>query len=170
VTNPDVRLTLRDRFNAVADSLTNALGSLPALAASVVLVIIWALTGPFFHFSDTWQLFINTTTTVITFWMVFVIQNSANRASKATQLKLDELIRAVSDARNEFINLDHAPEEVLVEHEQEFSELADPDADGQDEESTTRRRTKVTRKVATRPAAASRRGSRGRSAPKHGGR
>src|SRR5919107_3361774 len=116
--------TLRDRFNAVADWLTTALGSLPALVASVLLVVVWGLTGPLFNFSDTWQLFINTTTTVVTFWMVFVIQNSANRASKATQLKLDEIIRALDDARNEFISLDTAPEQVLVEHEKEFVDIA----------------------------------------------
>jgi low affinity Fe/Cu permease len=116
--------SLGDRFNRLADSLTVALGSLPALVGSVVLVVIWALTGPIFNFSDTWQLFINTTTTVVTFWMVFVIQNSANRASKATQLKLDEIIRALDDARNEFISLDTAPEQVLVEHEKEFVDIA----------------------------------------------
>src|SRR5690349_5717744 len=116
--------TLGERFNAIADSVTIALGSFPALAGSVLLVVIWALTGPLFRFSDTWQLFINTTTTVVTFWMVFVIQNSANRSSKATQLKLDELIRAFADARNEFIGLDQAPEQVLVEHEQELLELS----------------------------------------------
>ena len=98
---------------------------MPALFASVLLVVVWALTGPIFHFSDTWQLFINTTTTVVTFWMVFVIQNSANRSSKATQLKLDELIRAVQDARNEFIELDREPEGVLVEREKELMEIAE---------------------------------------------
>ena len=116
---------LRERFNRAADRVTNALGSLPALGASVLLVVVWALTGPIFHFSDTWQLFINTTTTVVTFWMVFVIQNSANRASKATQLKLDELIRAVQDARNEFIELDREPEAVLAEREKELMEIAE---------------------------------------------
>jgi low affinity Fe/Cu permease len=116
---------LRDRFNRAADRVTNALGSLPALLASVLLVVLWVLTGPIFHFSDTWQLFINTTTTVVTFWMVFVIQNSSNRASKATQLKLDELIRAVHDARNEFIELDREPENVLVEREKELMEIAE---------------------------------------------
>jgi low affinity Fe/Cu permease len=116
---------LHDRFNRAADQVTNALGSLPALVASVMLVVLWALTGPIFHFSDTWQLFINTTTTVVTFWMVFVIQNSANRSSKATQLKLDELIRAVQDARNEFIELDHEPEGVLAEREKELMEIAE---------------------------------------------
>jgi low affinity Fe/Cu permease len=116
---------VRDRFNRAADRVTSALGSLPALVASVLLVVLWALTGPIFHFSDTWQLFINTTTTVVTFWMVFVIQNSANRASKATQLKLDELIRAVQEARNEFIELDREPEDILVEREKELMEIAE---------------------------------------------
>jgi low affinity Fe/Cu permease len=119
VTRPPVR----DRFNRIADSLTAALGSFTALAASVVLVVVWALTGPIFNFSDTWQLFINTTTTVVTFWMVFVIQNSANRSAKATQLKLDEIIRALESARNDFIALDKATESVLDKHEQEFDEL-----------------------------------------------
>jgi low affinity Fe/Cu permease len=114
---------VRDRFNRIADTLTAALGSFAALAASVVLVVAWALTGPIFNFSDTWQLFINTTTTVVTFWMVFVIQNSANRSAKATQLKLDEIIRSLESARNTFIALDKATESVLDKHEQEFDEL-----------------------------------------------
>jgi low affinity Fe/Cu permease len=116
-----------DRFNAIADRITTALGSLQALAGSVILVVVWALTGPIFNFSDTWQLFINTTTTVVTFWMVFVIQNSANRQSKATQLKLDEIIRAIGDARNDFIALDQAPEEELAEREKELMQLANQD-------------------------------------------
>jgi len=120
--------TTGERFNALADRATAALGSLPALAASVLLVVGWALTGPIFNFSDTWQLFINTTTTVVTFWMVFVIQNSANRSAKATQLKLDELIRSVEGARNHFITLDKATESVLEEHEQEFEKLVDADS------------------------------------------
>jgi low affinity Fe/Cu permease len=119
--------SVRERFNRVADRLTSALGSLPALAASVLLVVGWAVTGPIFGFSDTWQLFINTTTTVITFWMVFVIQNSANRSSKATQLKLDEIIRAQADARNEFITLDRAPDAIIAEREREMLEVAQGD-------------------------------------------
>ncbi len=123
--------SLRERFNHAADWLTSALGSLPALMGSVLVVAVWALTGPLFNLSDTWQLFINTTTTVITFWMVFVIQNSANRQSKATQLKLDELIRALDAARNEFITLDHATEEVLAQHEKDFVDLTDKEAAGE---------------------------------------
>lgn len=87
--------TVRDRFNRYADGLTQALGSLWALIASVLVVVIWALTGPVFQFSDTWQLVINTGTTVVTFWMVFVIQNSQNRDAKAIHLKLDEVIRSI---------------------------------------------------------------------------
>jgi len=116
--------SFHDRFNRAADWITTALGSMTALVGSVLLVVVWALTGPVFHFSDTWQLFINTTTTVITFWMVFVIQNSANRSAKATQLKLDEVIRALQNARNEFIALDKANDATLQEREQEFDELA----------------------------------------------
>jgi low affinity Fe/Cu permease len=115
---------LRDRFNHVADQVTTALGSFAALAGSVLLVVVWALTGPIFNFSDTWQLFINTVTTVITFWMVFVIQNSANRSAKATQLKLDEIIRALESARNDFLGLDKAPESTMAAREAEFDELA----------------------------------------------
>src|SRR2546422_8490512 len=123
MSTPDERASFRDRFNAAADSITTALGSLPALVGSVLLVVIWALTGPIFHFSDTWQLFINTTTTVITFWMVFVIQNSANRDAKAIHLKLDEIIRATKGARNELITLERDPEAVVAKTAEELAEV-----------------------------------------------
>ena len=140
--------TLRERFNRVADALTVGLGSLPALVGSVLVVVVWAMTGPIFGFSDTWQLFINTFTTVVTFWMVFVIQNSANRSSKATQLKLDELIRAVDKARNEFIALDQAPERVLVQHEQELVDLANGGAKKRVVKRTTRQIDRVPKRRA----------------------
>jgi low affinity Fe/Cu permease len=122
------RENLNDRFNAIADRLTSALGSFWALLASVLVVIIWALTGPIFNFSDTWQLFINTSTTVITFWMVFVIQNSQNRDAKAVHLKIDELIRSIEGARNDFITLERAPEEVVAERAAELDEVAKQEA------------------------------------------
>ena len=84
----------------------------------------WLVTGPLFGFSDTWQLFINTATTVITFWMVFVIQNSSNRQAKAVSLKLDEVIRSIKAARDEFVDLDRATDEELAEHERAFQDLA----------------------------------------------
>jgi len=126
---PPESASIHDRFNKLADALTRTLGSLPALMASILLVVVWALTGPLFNFSNTWQLFINTTTTVVTFWMVFVIQNSANRSSKATQLKLDEIIRSLADARNVFINLDTATEDVLTQREEEVVQFVKDDAD-----------------------------------------
>jgi low affinity Fe/Cu permease len=115
---------MSDRFNRYAARLTDALGSFWALTWSVLLVVIWALTGPIFNFSDTWQLFINTSTTVITFWMVFVIQNSANRETKAIHLKLDEIIRATSGARNELITLESEPEEVVARTAEELARVA----------------------------------------------
>jgi low affinity Fe/Cu permease len=118
------RAGFHERANRLADKVTTWLGSVWALLIAVLLVVGWVVTGPLFGFSDTWQLFINTTTTVITFWMVFVIQNSQNRQGKALQLKLDELIRAVAEARNEFVDLDHATERELAEHEAEFEHLA----------------------------------------------
>ena len=87
---------------------------------AVVLVVIWAATGPIFKFSDTWQLVINTGTSIATFLMVFLIQNTQNRDTIALQVKLDELIRAVSEARNEIIEIDDLDEKQLEEKRQEL--------------------------------------------------
>jgi low affinity Fe/Cu permease len=92
------------------------------LAASVILA--WALTGPIFHFSDTWQLVINTGTTIVTFLMVFLIQNTQNRESQALHVKLDELIRAVSGARNCLIDLDELTDEELSRIQGHYAKLA----------------------------------------------
>jgi low affinity Fe/Cu permease len=116
--------TMRNAFNRAADRTNAALGSVSALILAVLVVVVWALTGPLFRFSDTWQLAINTATTVITFWMVFVIQNSQNRASKAVQLKLDEVIRALTGAENRFIRLEAAPEIEMAEREAEMTVIA----------------------------------------------
>jgi low affinity Fe/Cu permease len=85
------------------------LGSAWAFAGAVLVICIWLLTGPTFHFSDTWQLIINTATTVITFLMVFLIQNTQNRDAKAMHLKLDEIIRALKGARNQLVDLEDLP-------------------------------------------------------------
>jgi low affinity Fe/Cu permease len=115
---------MRNAFNRAADRANAVLGSATALILSVFVVVVWELTGPLFRFSDTWQLAINTGTTVVTFWMVFVIQNSQNRASKAVQLKLDEVIRALDGAENKFIRLEAATEAVLAEREAEMDVIA----------------------------------------------
>ena len=113
-----------DRFRAVADRITRAVGSPVALIAAIILILLWAVTGPVFGFSDSWQLVINTTTTIITFLMVFVIQTSQNRDGRAIQVKLDELIRASADARNEVMTTEKGPEEALNALEEEFESTA----------------------------------------------
>jgi low affinity Fe/Cu permease len=91
---------------------------------AIAIIIIWASTGHFFSYSDTWQLLINTGTTIVTFLMVFIIQNTQNRDSKAVYLKLDELIRAVGSARNQLVNIDRLSDEELKKLEVEFKRLS----------------------------------------------
>jgi low affinity Fe/Cu permease len=85
------------------------LGSAWAFAAAILIIVVWAVTGPAFHYSDTWLLIINTVTTIVTFLMVFLIQNTQNRDAKAAHLKLDEIIRALKGARNELVDLENFP-------------------------------------------------------------
>src|SRR5690606_15525687 len=91
-------------------AISRIVGSPPAFAAAVTFIVIWAITGPVFGFSDTWQLIVNTGTTIVTFLMVFLIQNSQNRDAAAMQAKLDELIRSLDGARNRFIGVEHLTE------------------------------------------------------------
>src|SRR5881227_1784092 len=100
-----------------------AVGTHWAFVIALGVVLAWALTGPVFHFSDSWQLVINTGTTIVTFLMVFLIQSTQNRDGKAVQLKLDELIRAQADARNVFADLEDATEEELRKFAAEFKAL-----------------------------------------------
>ena len=111
------------RFRGFACAVAAAAGSHRVFLAALGVVIAWALTGPLFHWSDTWQLVINTGTTVITFLMVFLIQATQNRDGKAIQLKLDELIRAQKQARNVFADLEDASEEELRAFAAEFKAL-----------------------------------------------
>jgi low affinity Fe/Cu permease len=87
------------------------------------MIILWALLGPWFHFSDTWQLVINTTTTIITFLMVFLIQNTQNRDAKALHLKLDELLRSTAKARNSLVNLEDLTDDELATLKAEFEKV-----------------------------------------------
>jgi len=91
----DVFCVVSDAFRLFAKRSSSMLGSAWAFAAAILIILIWGLTGPMFHYSDTWQLIINTGTTIVTFLMVFLIQNTQNRDAKAVHLKLDELIRAL---------------------------------------------------------------------------
>ena len=98
---------MRGFFNRWAAATSVAAGQPLTFAVAVTVIVVWAVSGPAFHYSDTWQLVINTGTTIITFLMVFLIQNSQNRDGAAMQAKLDELLRAVDKAREQFIGIEH---------------------------------------------------------------
>ncbi|HEX7856448.1 MAG TPA: low affinity iron permease family protein [Sphingobium sp.] len=101
-------------FSNVAAKIAAWAGQPAAFILAAAVVIIWGVSGPVFRFSDTWQLVINTGTTIITFLMVFLIQNAQNRDASAMQVKLDELLRAVQEARNEFIGIEHLTDAELI--------------------------------------------------------
>ena len=115
--------SVADLFRRLACTSAEALGSSWAFVAAVLVVVVWAASGPFFAFSDTWQLVINTGTTVVTFLMVFLIQNAQNRDAKALHLKLDELIHAIKEARNELIDVEDMTDEELTRLQEEFTRL-----------------------------------------------
>ncbi|MGD9805405.1 MAG: low affinity iron permease family protein [Hyphomicrobiaceae bacterium] len=110
-------------FHRFSEVVAKAVGSSWAFIIAVVVVLAWAVTGPMFHYSDTWQLLINTGTTVVTFLMVFVIQNSQNRDSCVVALKLDELLRSVEGARTELVGLDHMSDEELEQMQEQFRQM-----------------------------------------------
>ncbi|HEY1537701.1 MAG TPA: low affinity iron permease family protein [Polyangiaceae bacterium] len=116
-------IQMKKRFNRLAEATAHALGTAWAFVIAVSTVLIWAASGPVFHFNDTWQLTINTGTTIVTFLMVFLIQNTQNRDARATQLKLDELLRAVERARNSMVNLQDLTDQELDALEQDFRRL-----------------------------------------------
>jgi low affinity Fe/Cu permease len=118
-------MLLRDRFHRFAVRASEVLGTPWSFLLAVMTVVVWMVTGPLFHYSDTWQLAINTGTTVVTFLMVFLIQNTQNRDARALHLKLDELIRATRRARNELIELEALSDSDLERLHQELREARD---------------------------------------------
>jgi low affinity Fe/Cu permease len=114
---------MSEGFRRFANNASHALGTPGAFVVAVTVVAGWAITGPLFHFSDSWQLIINTGTTVVTFLMVFLIQATQNRDAQALHLKLDELIRSHRPARNIFADLEDASEEELQAFQEEFQKL-----------------------------------------------
>lgn len=114
---------VQDAFRVFARSTSEVLGSAWSFVVAIAVIAIWGLTGPAFAFSDTWQLIINTGTTIITFLMVFLIQNTQNRDAKAVHLKLDELIRAVGGARNQLVDLERLSDDELKKLEKEFRRI-----------------------------------------------
>ena len=114
---------MRDRFHKFALKISSACGSPYAFSFALIAIVIWIFSGPFFGYSDTWQLIINTGTTIITFLMVFLIQNTQNRDARAIHLKLDELIRANDHARNQLIELEELSDEDLDNVHKELCEI-----------------------------------------------
>lgn len=119
----DFFCAVSDAFRLFAHRSAVMLGSAWAFAAAAFVILVWLVTGPTFHFSDTWQLIINTATTIITFLMVFLIQNTQNRDAKAMHLKLDELIRALKGARDQLVDLEDLSDEELKKLEEQFQRM-----------------------------------------------
>jgi low affinity Fe/Cu permease len=123
-------------FTLIATRIANAAGQPVTFAAALFIILLWSGTGPLFGYSDTWQLVVNTATTIVTFLMVFLIQNSQNRDAAAMQAKLDEIIRALHDARAQFIGIEHLTDRQIGEMrdalEKEVGEAEDKHATADD--------------------------------------
>jgi len=114
---------MNQAFRRFSVAAANALGSSWMFIANVLLILVWLVAGPFFNYSDTWQLIVNTATTVFTYLAVFLIQNTQNRDATAIHLKLDELIKGVTGARTHLVNLEKLSDEELAELQEEFDRL-----------------------------------------------
>jgi low affinity Fe/Cu permease len=114
---------MNELFRKFSITAANALGSSWMFIANVFLILVWLFAGPFFHYSDTWQLIVNTATTVFTYLAVFLIQNTQNRDAKAIHLKLDELIKGVGGARTHLVNLQELSDAELTSLQEEFTRL-----------------------------------------------
>ncbi len=114
---------MKDMFRRLAERTAHAVGSAWTFALALLTIIVWGVTGPYFAYSDTWQLFINTGTTIVTFLMVFLIQNTQNREARIVGLKLDELLRGVEGARTALVQLDGMTDDELEAVHREFTRL-----------------------------------------------
>ena len=114
---------MNDFFRRFARGAATIMGTPWAFLVAVTVIVVWAFTGPLFDYSDSWQLLVNTGTTIVTFLMVFLIQNTQNRDARVTQLKLDELIRAVTEARTQLVAMEEMSDEELERLEGEFHRL-----------------------------------------------
>lgn len=119
---------MKDIFRKISSTISNIAGTAYAFLGAVLVIVVWSFSGPLFNFSDTWQLVINTGTTIVTFLMVFLIQNTQNRDAKAVHLKLDELIRATK-ARDAFVDLEDLSDEELSELDKEFRDIRDKESE-----------------------------------------
>ena len=119
----DIICKVQDAFRVFARRASEILGTAWVFVLALVIIVIWAVTGHIFNYSDTWQLIINTGTTIVTFLMVFLIQNTQNRDSKAVHLKLDELIRAVGGARNHLVDIERLSDQDLQRLQKEFERI-----------------------------------------------
>jgi low affinity Fe/Cu permease len=158
---PVTNQSVRDFFHDFARRTSDRLGSAWAFLVAIGVVVVWAGLGPHFGFSDTWQLVINTGTTIVTFLMVFLIQNTQNRDAAALHLKLDELLRGVEGARTRFVDLENLSEAELEDLRKEFQRIHEQAA-RRDEEAVTRvKRQRHSSRSRTRAARTRR--ARGRS-------
>ena len=114
---------LSNGFQVFAAAASRVVGTKWAFAAAIALIVGWAISGPYFHYSDTWQLVVNTATTVVTFLIVFLIQNTQNRDAKAIHLKLDEIIRSIHRAHNEMIHIEKLSDEELEGLSGEYEQI-----------------------------------------------
>src|SRR3954453_5308191 len=120
---------MAEAFRKFASKVSEATGSAWAFIAAVAIVVVWAITGPLFHYSEVWQLVINTGTTIVTFLMVFLLQNSTNRESKANSVRLDELIRATENANNHLIGLETKTDQEITKAAEEIKETVEQSCD-----------------------------------------
>ncbi len=144
---------MKEHFRRAATRVSNLAGTATVFLLAVGLVAVWACTGPIFNFSDTWQLVINTGTTIVTFLMVFLIQNTQNRDGKAIQIKLDELIRATKGARTQYVGLEEFSDQDLATLEEGFRRMAqNPDSQRAIEKMRTRLDVEHSRRHKNRPS------------------